>query len=187
MTLPGLEVIFLSRPLTPGSWALVNTELCAPFLPTAPAFLFLLGCWGERSALSLQGSPRRAQLIQRDVVPNLVFASLGEPLTSVTVHWNVITAISSNTSVSFRFNVESDDLEDRETGKRPSSVLPLFSFLVLLVVGFIALLVVAGWVVLCLHKHRSPSRNSFSSTTCCSKGMWELGLALVVNVFIFSA
>lgn len=85
------------------------------------------------------------------------------------------------------------EVEDREMGKRPSSGLPLFPFFVLLFVDFIDLhlLIVVGWAGSCLQKH-STSRNSFASaeqprTARCNKGMWEMGLALVVDVFIFSA
>lgn len=85
------------------------------------------------------------------------------------------------------------EVEDREMGKCPSSGLPLFSFFVLLFVDLIDLhlLIIVGWAGSCPQKH-STSRNSFSSaeqphTAHCSKGMWEMGLALVINVFIFSA
>lgn len=100
----------LSRPLKWGSWALVNTELCAPVLIfTIPAFLFTawLLRWTQCSETS--GTPQRVQPARRDILPNLTFVSLVEPLTSVTVHWNVITAISLSTSVSFRLNLETND------------------------------------------------------------------------------
>jgi len=69
------------------------------------------------------------------------------------------------------------EVEDREMGKCPPSVLPLFSFFDLLFVDFINLhlLITVGWAGSYLQKH-STSRNSFSSagqshTARCSKGM----------------
>lgn len=59
---------------------------------------------------------------------------LVEPLTFVTVHWNIETAISYSTRVSFRLNLETDDSGSLPEffwhggvgmGKCPSSVLPL--------------------------------------------------------------
>lgn len=82
------------------------------------------------------------------------------------------------------------EVEDREMGKRPSSGLPLFPFFVLLFVDFIDLhlLIVVGWAGSCLQKHSTSFASAEQPRAAhCNKGMWEMGLALVVGVFIFSA
>lgn len=82
------------------------------------------------------------------------------------------------------------EVEDREMGKRPSSGLPLFPFFVLLFVDFIDLhlLIVVGWAGSCLQKHSTSFASAEQPRAArCHKGMWEMGLALVVDVFIFSA
>lgn len=60
------------------------------------------GCWGNTMLWRLGVS---SQLKGTFTKPEV----LVEPLTFVTVHWNVRTAISYSTSVSFRLNLETND------------------------------------------------------------------------------